>query len=52
MNREEKLKQQVTEVAKNFFAGHTSLKRESIVADIHSDGLVIALEKEDSAKKT
>ena len=45
MDSEEKLKQQVAEVAKNFFAGHMSLKPESIVVDIHSDCLVIALEK-------
>lgn len=45
MDSEEKLKQQVTEATKNFFAGHMSLKPESIVVDIHSDCLVIALEK-------
>jgi hypothetical protein len=45
MDSEEKLKQQVTEVAKSFFAEHMSLKPESIVVDIHSDCLVIALEK-------
>ena len=45
MDSEEKLKQQVTEVAKSFFAGHMSLKPESIVVDIHSDCLVITLEK-------
>ena len=45
MDSEEKLKQQVTEVAKRFFAEHMSMKPESIVVDIHSDCLVIALEK-------
>ena len=45
MDSEEKLKQEVAEVAKSFFAGHMSLKPESIVVDIHSDCLVIALEK-------
>lgn len=45
MDNEEKLKQQVTEVAKRFFAEHMSMKPESIVVDIHSDCLVITLEK-------
>ena len=45
MDSEEKLKQQVTEVAKRFFAEHMSMKPESIVVDIHSECLVIALEK-------
>ena len=43
MDSEEKLKQQVTEVAKRFFAEQMSIKPESIVIDIHSDCVVITL---------
>ena len=43
MDSEEKLKQQITEVAKRFFAEQMSIKPESIVVDIHSDCLVVTL---------
>ena len=43
MDREEKLKQQVTEVAKRFFAEQMSMNPESIVVDIHSDCIVVTL---------
>ena len=43
MDSEEKLKQQVTEVAKRFFAEQMSMKPESIVVDIHSDCIVVTL---------
>lgn len=43
MNSEEKLKQQVAEVAKRFFAEHMSINPESITVDIHSDCLVVTL---------
>ena len=52
MDSEEKLKQQVTEVAKRFFAEHMSIKPESIVVDIHSDCLVITLHKAISRAET
>ena len=45
MDSEEKLKQQVAEVAKRFFVEQMSMKAESIMVDIHSDCLVITLEK-------
>jgi len=41
MDSKEKLKQQVTEVAKRFFAEQMSMKPESIVVDIHSDCIVV-----------
>lgn len=43
MVSEEKLKQQVTEAAKRFFAEHMSINPESITVDIHSDCLVVTL---------
>ena len=45
MDSEEKLKQQVAEAAKKFFVEHMSMQPESIEVDIHSDDLVVALEK-------
>ncbi len=52
MDSEEKLKQQVTEVAKRFFAEHMSMKPESIVVDIHSDCLVVTLHNAISRAET
>ncbi len=52
MDSEEKLKQQVTEVAKRFFAEHMSMKPESIVVDIHSDSLVVTLHNAISKAET
>ena len=52
MNSEEKLKQQVTEVAKRFFVEHMSMKPESIVVDIHSDCLVVTLHNAISRAET
>ncbi len=52
MDSEEKLKQQVTEVAKRFFAEHMSMNPESIVVDIHSDCLVVTLHKAISRAET
>ena len=43
MDSEEKLKRQVTEVAKRFFEEHMSMKPESIMVDIHPDCLVVTL---------
>ena len=52
MDSEEKLKQQITEVAKRFFAEHMSMKPESIVVDIHSDCLVVTLHNAISKAET
>ncbi len=52
MDSEEKLKQQVTEVAKGFFAEHMSMKPESIVVDIHFDCLVVTLHNAISRAET
>ena len=52
MDSEEKLKQQVTEVAKRFFAEHMSMNPESIVVDIHSDCLVVTLHNAISRAET
>ena len=52
MDSEEKLKQQVTEVVKRFFAEHMSMNPESIVVDIHSDCLVVTLHKAISRAET
>ena len=52
MDSEEKLKQQVTEVAERFFAEHMSMNPESIVVDIHSDCLVVTLHKAISRAET
>ena len=52
MDSEEKLKQQVTEVAKRFFAEHMSMKPESIVVDINSDCLVVTLHNAISKAET
>ena len=52
MDSEEKLKQQVIEVAKRFFAEHMSMNPESIVVDIHSDCLVVTLHKAISRAET
>ena len=52
MDSEEKLKQQVTEVAKKFFTEHMSMKPESIVVDIHSDCLVVTLHNAISRAET
>jgi len=52
MDSEEKLKQQIIDVAKRFFAEHMSIKPESIVVDIHSDCLVITLHKAISRAET
>ena len=43
MNTEEKLKQQIAEVAKRFFSGHMSIEPESIEVDIHSHCVVVTL---------
>ena len=43
MDSEKKLKQQIIDVAKRFFAEQMSIKPESIMVDIHSDCLVITL---------
>lgn len=45
MDTEEKLKQQIAEVAKRFFAEHMSIKPELIEVDIHSDGVVVTLKR-------
>ena len=52
MDSEEKLKQQVTEVAKRFFAEQMSMKPESIVVDIHSDCFVVTLHNAISKAET
>ncbi len=52
MDGEEKLKQQVIEVATKFFAEHMSIKPESIVVDSHSDCLVITLHNAISRAET
>ncbi|MHC4396746.1 MAG: Na-translocating system protein MpsC family protein [Planctomycetota bacterium] len=52
MDSEEKLKQQVTEVAKRFFVEHMSMNPESIVVDIHSDCLVLTLHNAISRAET
>ena len=52
MDSEEKLKQQVTEVAKRFFVEHMSMKPESVVVDIHSDCLVVTLHNAISRAET
>jgi len=52
MGIQENLKQQVSEVAKKFFAEHMSMMPESIVVDIHSDYLVITLHNAISRAET
>ena len=52
MDSEEKLKQQVTEVAKRFFVEHMSMKPESIVVDIHCDCIVVTLHNAISKAET
>jgi len=43
MDNEDKIKQQVAEAAKRFFEENMSIKPESIVVDIHSDGIVVTM---------
>ena len=52
MDSEEKLKQQIANVAKRFFSDHMSMQPESIVVDIHSDCLVVTLHKAISRAET
>ena len=52
MDSEEKLKQQVIDVAKRFFAEQMSIKPESIMVDIHSDCLIITLHNAISRAET
>ena len=43
MDSEEKVKQQIIDVARRFFAEQMSIKPESIIVDMHCDCLVITL---------
>lgn len=52
MDSEEKLKQQIADVAKRFFLDHMSMKPESIVVDIHSDSLIVTLHNAISRAET
>ena len=52
MDTKDKLKQQIIEVAKRFFAENMSMKPESIVVDVHSDCLVVTLHNAISRAET